>query len=125
MNTANIYRNSIINFDLEGQKNWIWKARSIYQVQFTHLSKEQVPTGTVVVDQASDMSSLLPISAVNSMTSDEFISKFGNIIENCSLCMAAVWRHRPFKDVLHLNQLIAAFMDDLPLSGTYNVLCVL
>ncbi|KAK3098846.1 hypothetical protein FSP39_023654 [Pinctada imbricata] len=64
----------------------------------------------------------MDISAVNSMSYEEFISKFGNVVEHCSLCAAAVWREHPFNDVAQLSRHIAKFIDDLPLSGKEGIL---
>lgn len=51
------------------------------------------------------------------MSYEEFIAVFGNVIEHCSLCAAAVWRERPFTDVNNLHMAICQFADQLPISG--------
>ncbi|XP_064110185.1 2-oxo-4-hydroxy-4-carboxy-5-ureidoimidazoline decarboxylase-like [Macrobrachium nipponense] len=62
------------------------------------------------------------ISEVNRMDYEEFIEVFGNVIEHCSLCAAAVWRYRPFRDVKHLHEEIGRFIDDLPEAGREAIL---
>ena len=61
---------------------------------------------------------MLSIVEVNELSYEEFISRFGCVVEHCSLCAAAVWRFRPFSDVRHLHTCIEEFLDQLPLSGT-------
>ncbi|XP_060065823.1 2-oxo-4-hydroxy-4-carboxy-5-ureidoimidazoline decarboxylase-like [Ylistrum balloti] len=65
---------------------------------------------------------LLTIDDVNKMTSDQFIDVFGNIVEHCSLCAAAVWQHRPFQDVHHFHKVVCEFLDNLPVNGKQGVL---
>lgn len=60
------------------------------------------------------------LSQVNLMNYEEFIEVFGNVIEHCSLCAAAVWKHRPFRDVNHLYEEICRFVDDLTESGNLD-----
>lgn len=62
------------------------------------------------------------MSEVNLMDYEEFIKVFGNVIEHCSLCVAAVWRYRPFKSVKHLYEEICTFVDQLPGSGREGIL---
>ncbi|XP_066286979.1 2-oxo-4-hydroxy-4-carboxy-5-ureidoimidazoline decarboxylase-like [Branchiostoma lanceolatum] len=64
----------------------------------------------------------LAIAEVNKLDSEEFIEIFGNVVENCKLATAAVWSHKPFQDVDHLNQTIADFLDALPQKGKEGVL---
>ncbi|XP_035680995.1 2-oxo-4-hydroxy-4-carboxy-5-ureidoimidazoline decarboxylase-like [Branchiostoma floridae] len=64
----------------------------------------------------------LTIAEVNKLDSEEFIEIFGNVVENCKLAAAAVWSHKPFQDVDHLNQTIADFLDALPQKGKEGVL---
>ncbi|KAG7158948.1 2-oxo-4-hydroxy-4-carboxy-5-ureidoimidazoline decarboxylase-like [Homarus americanus] len=64
----------------------------------------------------------MQMSEVNAMNYEEFIAVFGNTVEHCSLCAAAVWRYRPFRDVRHLHDEICKFLDDLPLAGREGVL---
>ncbi|XP_069983863.1 2-oxo-4-hydroxy-4-carboxy-5-ureidoimidazoline decarboxylase-like [Penaeus vannamei] len=59
---------------------------------------------------------------INAMDYEEFISHFGNAIENCSLIAAAVWRFRPFEDVVHLHEALCSFVDGLPVSGQEGIL---
>ncbi|XP_063413044.1 2-oxo-4-hydroxy-4-carboxy-5-ureidoimidazoline decarboxylase-like [Mytilus trossulus] len=66
--------------------------------------------------------SLKPISVVNSMSYEDFISLFGNVIEHCSLCAAAAWRDRPFSDVNSLHKSFCQFADQLPIGGKEGIL---
>lgn len=59
----------------------------------------------------------LSIHAVNKMGYEEFIKCFGNVVEHCSLCAAAVWRERPFRDAENLASCFGDFIDRLPISG--------
>lgn len=68
------------------------------------------------------MSDVLTISQVNELNYEDFIGRFGNVIEHCSICAAAVWRFRPFHDIRHLHQAICSFVDLLPNTGKEGVL---
>ncbi|KAL3878419.1 hypothetical protein ACJMK2_030772 [Sinanodonta woodiana] len=68
------------------------------------------------------MSGQISISEVNRMPYEEFISIFGNVVEHCSLCAAAVWRQRPFNDVNHLHEAMSTFLDQQPLAGKEGLL---
>ncbi|XP_033742753.1 2-oxo-4-hydroxy-4-carboxy-5-ureidoimidazoline decarboxylase-like isoform X2 [Pecten maximus] len=65
---------------------------------------------------------LLSVHDVNQLTSDDFIDVFGNVVEHCSLCAAAVWQHRPFTDVHHIHKLVCDFLDNIPYDGKQGVL---
>ncbi|XP_074646100.1 2-oxo-4-hydroxy-4-carboxy-5-ureidoimidazoline decarboxylase-like [Tubulanus polymorphus] len=62
------------------------------------------------------------IEEVNRFDADRFIEVFGNIVEFCQLCSAAIYSYRPFRNVDHIHQLVCAFIDELPLSGKEGVL---
>ncbi|KAK8746908.1 hypothetical protein OTU49_016891 [Cherax quadricarinatus] len=64
----------------------------------------------------------MQVSKVNALDYEEFIEVFGNVIEHCPLCAAAVWKHRPFSDVRHLHEEICRFIDDLPVAGREGIL---
>ena len=59
----------------------------------------------------------LSIQQVNAMDYDDFIARFGNVIEHCALCAAAIWRHRPFQSIEELHSRICSFLHQLPASG--------
>jgi hypothetical protein len=59
----------------------------------------------------------ISISEVNSLSYEDFISTFGNVVEHSALCAAAIWTYRPFKDVTEIQSRISEFLDILPLSG--------
>lgn len=63
---------------------------------------------------------MMNISQVNNLSYEDFISTFGNVVEHCSICAAAVWPNRPFQDVKHLHREICSFMDFLPVIGNKN-----
>lgn len=65
---------------------------------------------------------LIGIVDVNELDCDDFVSIFGNVVEHCSLCAAAVWQHRPFRDVYHIHKLVCDFLDNLPEDGQQGVL---
>lgn len=56
------------------------------------------------------------------MPYEDFIEVFGNVIEHSSLCAAAVWKYRPFRDVRHLHEEICGFVDELPVAGREGIL---
>ncbi|XP_021356678.1 2-oxo-4-hydroxy-4-carboxy-5-ureidoimidazoline decarboxylase-like isoform X2 [Mizuhopecten yessoensis] len=58
------------------------------------------------------------------MTFEQFTTVFGNVVEHCSLCAAAVWQHRPFTDVDHIHQLICDVLDNFPNDAKQGVLCL-
>ena len=64
--------------------------------------------------------SLRTVSAVNSMSYEDYIAVFGNVIEHCSLCAAATWRDRPFTDVDSLHKSFCQFADMLPIGGKFD-----
>lgn len=64
----------------------------------------------------------LAMDEVNDLAYEPFIALFGSIIEHCSLCAAAVWQNRPFRDVHHIHQLICDLLDKLPDSGKQGIL---
>jgi len=53
---------------------------------------------------------------------EDFIQIFGNVIEHCALCSAAVWAKRPFHDLRELHLAICTFIDDLPKIGREGIL---
>lgn len=63
----------------------------------------------------------LAMDEVNDLAYEPFIALFGSIIEHCSLCAAAVWQNRPFRDVHHIHQLICDLLDKLPDSGQWSI----
>ena len=63
------------------------------------------------------MAEKLSISEANELSYEDFIAKFGNVVEHCGLCAAAVWKYRPFKNLDSLHGAVSEFLDQLPLSG--------
>lgn len=60
---------------------------------------------------------LLPIDKINQLDYEEFIQYFGNVIEHCSICAAAIWADRPFTNLRHLHSQLCDFVDQLPARG--------
>ncbi|CAL4128623.1 unnamed protein product [Meganyctiphanes norvegica] len=65
---------------------------------------------------------LISMVQVNDLDYESFITVFGNVIEHCALAAAAVWRHRPYRDVNHLHDYITTFAKALPLEGQEGIL---
>ena len=63
------------------------------------------------------MTEKLTISEVNELSYEDFNTRFGNVVEHCSLCAAAVWRYKPFTSLETLHSSISHFLDQLPLAG--------
>lgn len=55
--------------------------------------------------------------ALNSLSYEEFVNIFGNVVEKCPLITAAVWSKRPFANLSALEAAIHEFIDALPESG--------
>ena len=68
------------------------------------------------------MAAKMAITIVNELSYEDFIGKFGNVIEHCSLCAAAVWRYRPFASVETLHSSICDFLDQLSIAGNNIIL---
>ncbi|KAK8383133.1 hypothetical protein O3P69_011573 [Scylla paramamosain] len=66
--------------------------------------------------------SILKVSHVNSLSDEDFIITFGNLVENCPLVAAAVVRSRPFNSLKHLHAEICSFIDKLPVKGREGIL---
>ena len=70
----------------------------------------------------ASMAAELRISAVNEQDYEAFIQTFGNVVENCSLCAAAVWASRPFSNFDELYYKFCGFIDDLSAIGREGIL---
>nr|XP_006628087.1 PREDICTED: putative 2-oxo-4-hydroxy-4-carboxy-5-ureidoimidazoline decarboxylase [Lepisosteus oculatus] len=64
----------------------------------------------------------MDIRAVNTLSYEEFVDIFGNVVERCPLIAAAVWSRRPFSTFPDLEASIAEFIDNLPVSGQEGIL---
>ncbi|KAJ8246205.1 hypothetical protein GJAV_G00264900 [Gymnothorax javanicus] len=64
----------------------------------------------------------MDISVVNSLSYEEFLEIFGNVVEKCPLVAAAVWSQRPFTSVGDIETAIADFISSLPNSGKEGIL---
>ena len=68
------------------------------------------------------MASKLPISAANELDYEEFIRKFGNLVEMTPLCAAAVCARRPFSSFDNFVSEMCQFIDELPKDGRAGIL---
>lgn len=59
----------------------------------------------------------MDISAVNALTYEAFVELFGNVVEKCPIISAAIWSHRPFKDLTDIEAHITEFIHSLSDSG--------
>lgn len=59
----------------------------------------------------------MDINAVNALTYEEFVELFGNVVEKCPIISAAIWSHRPFKDLTDIEAHITEFIHSLSDSG--------
>ncbi|XP_048031110.1 2-oxo-4-hydroxy-4-carboxy-5-ureidoimidazoline decarboxylase [Megalobrama amblycephala] len=64
----------------------------------------------------------MDISVVNALTYEEFVNLFGNVVEKCPIISAAIWSHRPFKDLADIEAHIMGFIHSLPDSGKEGIL---
>ncbi|KAJ8283525.1 hypothetical protein COCON_G00023750 [Conger conger] len=64
----------------------------------------------------------MDVSAVNSLSFEEFVEIFGNVVEKCPLVAAAVWSQRPFTSLGDIEAAIADFIDGLSDSGKEGIL---
>lgn len=63
------------------------------------------------------MVSLVNISEVNTLTDDQFVKVFGNVIELCSDAAVQVRKKGPFQTVSHLCEAFHKYLDDLTDEG--------
>ncbi|XP_072120396.1 2-oxo-4-hydroxy-4-carboxy-5-ureidoimidazoline decarboxylase isoform X2 [Mobula birostris] len=64
----------------------------------------------------------MEIQVFNSMDYEEFVDKFGNVIEKCPLIAATVWTNRPFTNLAALEKAFGDFIDLLPSPGKEGLL---
>ncbi|XP_078258519.1 2-oxo-4-hydroxy-4-carboxy-5-ureidoimidazoline decarboxylase-like [Rhinoraja longicauda] len=64
----------------------------------------------------------MEVHICNSMDYEEFVGKFGNVVERCPMIAAAVWSHRPFASLEALENAFEDFIDSLPPSGKVGIL---
>ncbi|KAJ8375413.1 hypothetical protein SKAU_G00059930 [Synaphobranchus kaupii] len=64
----------------------------------------------------------MDISAVNSLSYEEFVEIFGNVVEKCPLVAATVWSQRPFSSISDIETAITDFIDGLPNAGKEGIL---
>ena len=68
------------------------------------------------------VASKLSISAVNRLQHADFNHKFGNVVENTSLCAAAICTQRPFSSFDSFVSSMYQFIDELPKDGKAEIL---
>jgi len=59
--------------------------------------------------------SKMNIAQVNSFSQEDFIEKFGNVVESSPMCAAAISQNRPFHNISELYYNLCEFIDALPL----------
>lgn len=59
----------------------------------------------------------MDINSVNTLSYEDFVDTFGNVIEKSPLIAAAIWSYRPFANLAELEARIDEFIDKLPESG--------
>ncbi|XP_075706137.1 putative 2-oxo-4-hydroxy-4-carboxy-5-ureidoimidazoline decarboxylase [Rhinoderma darwinii] len=64
----------------------------------------------------------MDLQAVNSMSYEQFLDIFGNIIEKCPIITAAVWSRRPFSSFGGVEDSVYDFIESLPISGKEGIL---
>ncbi|XP_041924720.1 2-oxo-4-hydroxy-4-carboxy-5-ureidoimidazoline decarboxylase [Alosa sapidissima] len=64
----------------------------------------------------------MDISSANSLSYEDFVDIFGNVVEKNPLIAAAIWSHRPFANLSELEARIVEFIDKLPESGKEGIL---
>ncbi|XP_062377800.1 2-oxo-4-hydroxy-4-carboxy-5-ureidoimidazoline decarboxylase [Sardina pilchardus] len=64
----------------------------------------------------------MDISRANSLSYEDFVNTFENVIEKAPLVAAAVWSHRPFANLSELEARIVEFIDKLPEEGKEGIL---
>ncbi|XP_023658505.2 2-oxo-4-hydroxy-4-carboxy-5-ureidoimidazoline decarboxylase isoform X2 [Paramormyrops kingsleyae] len=68
------------------------------------------------------MFAMIAIGEVNSLSYEDFLEIFGNVVEKCPLITAAVWSARPFATLADMEARIAEFIDSLPAAGKAGIL---
>ncbi|XP_056417808.1 putative 2-oxo-4-hydroxy-4-carboxy-5-ureidoimidazoline decarboxylase [Hyla sarda] len=64
----------------------------------------------------------MDLEAVNSMSYEQFLDIFGNIIEKCPIITAAVWSRRPYSAFSEVEDGVYEFIEALPKSGKEGIL---
>ncbi|XP_043189298.1 2-oxo-4-hydroxy-4-carboxy-5-ureidoimidazoline decarboxylase-like [Amphibalanus amphitrite] len=67
---------------------------------------------------------MITMADVNQMDFEQFIERFGNVVEHCPLAAGAIWASRPFSDVNDIHECVSTFLDSLPYHGRQAVLRV-
>ncbi|XP_048866500.1 2-oxo-4-hydroxy-4-carboxy-5-ureidoimidazoline decarboxylase [Brienomyrus brachyistius] len=65
---------------------------------------------------------MMDISEVNSLSLEDFLEIFGNVVEKCPFVPAAVWSARPFATLADMEANIAELIDSLPTAGKAGIL---
>ena len=63
---------------------------------------------------------LLTTEAVNALDYDEFITRFGHVIEHCPLVVAAAWAERPFSSARDIHAAVVKVIDGFEPEGEWN-----
>ncbi|CAM1299510.1 Uncharacterised protein g2447 [Pycnogonum litorale] len=62
------------------------------------------------------------MDAVNSSNYEEFMSTFGNVVENCKLCSTVLCLKRPYRNVDEMCDSVNEFLDQLTITGKQSIL---
>ena len=54
---------------------------------------------------------------INNLTFDQYITFFGNIVENSRFIAATVWSFRPFRSLQNFKDNVEKILDSLPIHG--------
>lgn len=61
---------------------------------------------------------MLTLNQVNSLSFEDFLQHFGNIIEHCPLLAAVLWKRGPFVSIEHFVGEAAQIVYSWPISGS-------
>lgn len=64
----------------------------------------------------------MDIVQVNSLSQEDFIQKFGNVVECTPMCAAAISENRPFHNIKDFYRNLCEFIDALPSNGRAAIL---
>ncbi|CAM1299515.1 URAD (predicted) [Pycnogonum litorale] len=65
---------------------------------------------------------MFSIDQVNSLNYKEFMSIFGNVVENCQLCSSVLWLKRPYRNVDEMCDSANEIVDQLTITGKQSIL---
>lgn len=60
---------------------------------------------------------MFTVAEVNSLSYEDFIDTFGNVVEKCPLIAAVVWERRPFRSVQDMQTVFEKTIDEITIEG--------